>query len=69
MDNPIRFSDLFSTDLNSGLQGLIDKVGEVETALMNMLKQVKAEAIGRNWQGQQVPQRVVGMQPRSTQPR
>jgi hypothetical protein len=44
MDNPIRFSDLFSTDLNSGLQGLIDKVGEVETALMNMLKQVKAEA-------------------------
>ena len=41
----IKFSDIFDEGgINSGLKGLIDKVGEVETALTNMLKQVKAEA-------------------------
>lgn len=41
----IKFSDLFDEGgISGGLNGLIDKIGEVETALMNMLKQVKAEA-------------------------
>ena len=41
----IKFSDLFDEGgISGGLNGLIDKISEVETALMNMLKQVKAEA-------------------------
>ena len=41
----IKFSDLFDeAGISGGLNGLIDKISEVETALMNMLKQVKAEA-------------------------
>jgi hypothetical protein len=42
--NPIRFENLFDKNVSEGLEGLIDKIGEVESALMGMLKQVKTEA-------------------------
>lgn len=42
--NPIRFEDLFHSDLTSGLDGLIGKVEEVEGSLLKMIKEVKKEA-------------------------
>ena len=46
MDNPIRFSDLFGEDIQSGLDALIAQVGQVENSLLTMLKDVKKEASG-----------------------
>lgn len=46
MDNPIRFSDLFGEDIQSGLDALIAQVGQVESSILSMLKDVKKEASG-----------------------
>ena len=46
MDNPIRFSDLFGEDIQSGLAALIAQVGQVESSILSMLKDVKKEASG-----------------------
>lgn len=46
MDNPIRFSDLFSEDIQGGLDALIARVGQVEESILTMLKDVKREASG-----------------------
>lgn len=40
----IKYSDLFSKSLNNGLEGLINRVKEVESTLIEMLKNVKTEA-------------------------
>lgn len=71
MDNPIRFSDLFGEDIQSGLDALIAQVGQVESSILSMLKDVKKEASGiaDALSGTSSATKGIGMQPRSTQPR
>lgn len=42
--NPIRFEDLIHSNVETGLDGLITKVGQVQGSLLEMLKNVKKES-------------------------
>lgn len=46
MENPISYSDLFDPTLQSDIQGLIDKVKDVEKSLTDMIATVKSQAKG-----------------------
>ena len=44
MENPISYSDLFSTDIQQGIEGLVSDIMRVEKQLKGMLEGVKSEA-------------------------
>ena len=44
MENPINYNDLFSSALQGDIQGLIDKIKEVETTLTNMIATLTPKA-------------------------
>ena len=44
MENPISYSDLFSPDIQQGIEGLISDITRVEKQLKGMLEGVKSEA-------------------------
>lgn len=46
MENPISYSDLFNPELQNDIQGLINKVKEVEKSLTDMIGNVKSQAKG-----------------------
>ena len=46
MENPISYSDLFNPELQNDIQGLINKVKEVEKSLTDMISNVKSQAKG-----------------------
>ena len=46
MENPISYSDLFNPELQNDIQGLINKVKEVEKSLTDMIGNVKSQAEG-----------------------
>lgn len=44
MENPISYSDLFSPDIQQGIEGLVSDIMRVEKQLKGMLESVKSEA-------------------------
>ena len=44
MENPISYSDLFSPDIQHGIEGLVSDIMRVEKQLKGMLEGVKSEA-------------------------
>ena len=44
MENPISYSDLFSPDIQQGIEGLVSDIMRVEKQLKGMLEGVKSEA-------------------------
>ena len=44
MENPISYSDLFSPDIQQGIEGLVSEIMRVEKQLKGMLEGVKSEA-------------------------
>ena len=46
MENPISYSDLFDPALQNDIQGLINKVKDVEKSLVDMIATVKSQAKG-----------------------
>lgn len=45
-NNPIHYGDLFHGDIETGIDALISKVAQVESTLVQMIKDVKKEASG-----------------------